>query len=80
MAKYAIYVFCNECAEPHPMGISIDLKNGPPKKESIGNLYAGEPLPPNIANLMKNKTTCPKTGKSFVQEDNNQVFLVPISA
>jgi len=78
MAKYAIYVFCNECEESHPMGISIELKDGPAKKESIGDLYAGEELPPNIANLITNKIRCPNTGKIFVQKDNDQVFLVPV--
>ena len=79
MAKYAVYVFCDECMQPHPMGISIDLKDGPVEKTSIGDLGAGEELPPNVAKLIKNEITCPNTGKSFIQEDNNKVFLVPIS-
>jgi len=79
MATYSVYVFCNECADVHPMGITISLEDGPPERESIGNLYAGKDLPSNIANLINNKTRCPKTGKWFVQKDNNQVFLIPTS-
>ena len=76
MAQYSVYVFCNDCGDVHPMGISIQLDDGPPRKESIGNLYDGIPLPPEIATLIHNKVQCPKTGKLFVQRDNRQVFLV----
>ena len=60
------------------MSIAISLKDGPVEKESIGNTYAGKELDPNVANLINNKIQCPNTGKLTIQEDNNQVFLVPI--
>jgi len=78
MAKYDVYVFCNECGDVHKMGIRIGLDDGPAKKESIGNVYAGKELPPNIAQLSKNEMTCPKTGKIFTQKDNNQIFIVSV--
>ena len=76
MARYQVQVFCNECAYTHPMGISVALDDGPPEKESIGNLYVGKDLPPDIAQLQNNRTICPNTGHWFIQKDNNQVFLV----
>jgi hypothetical protein len=79
MAQYDVYVFCNSCGDVHRMGIRIAMNDGPARKESIGDLYAGKELPENIGRLMNNQTTCPKTGKAFVQKDNKQVFLVPIS-
>lgn len=79
MATYSVYVFCNECADVHPMGITISLDDGPPQRESIGNLYAGKELPSDIAMLRDNKTVCPNTGKWFNQKDNNQIFLVATS-
>ena len=78
MANYDVYVFCNECSDVHPMGIIVPLDDGPVKKESIGDLYAGKALPPVIANLTNNKTECPNTGHLFTQKNNDQVFLVPI--
>ena len=78
MADYDVYVFCNECSDVHPMGIRIGLDEGPVNRESIGNVYAGKELPENIANLLSNYIQCPKTGKMFIQKDNNQVFLVPV--
>jgi hypothetical protein len=79
MAQYDVYVFCNDCSDVHKMGIVVALEDGPAEKQSIGNLFAGEELPSHIANVMHNMTVCPKTGKAFTQEDNNQVFLVPMS-
>ncbi len=79
MALYQVHVFCNVCAYTHPLGLSLSLDDGPPEKESIGNLYAGKDLPPQIAQLLDNRTVCPNTGKWFTQKDNNQVFLVAIA-
>jgi hypothetical protein len=78
MAKYSVYVFCDDCGDVHPMGISIQLDDGPPDKDSIGNTYAGRDLPPQVAQLKNNVTFCPKSGKQILQRDNNQVFLVPV--
>ena len=78
MANYAVHVFCNECNDVHPMGISIERDDGPTDKKSIGDLFAGKELPQDIVNLFNNTTVCPNTGKAFVQKDNNQVFLVPV--
>jgi hypothetical protein len=53
MSKYSVYVFCDECGETHPMGISIDLRDGPAEKASIGDAYKGKELPQNVANQKK---------------------------
>lgn len=78
MAKYQIHVFCNECAETHPMGILISLNDGPANKASLNDTYAGKDLPPEIANFINNKTMCPNTKRMFTQQDNNQIFLVAV--
>lgn len=46
MGVYSVYVFCGECADVHPMGITISLDKGPVDKQSIGDTYKGEDLPP----------------------------------
>ena len=79
MAKYSVYFFCDECSQVHPLGILVNLNDGPVKRESIGDTYAGKALPPQIATLIGNMTNCPNTGKLTSQKDNNQVFLVPVS-
>lgn len=78
MARYSVYVFCDECSVPHPMGISIELDDGPVDKRSIGDTYEGRDLPPQVATLVNNATRCPTTGRMIPQRNNDQVFLVPI--
>ncbi len=78
MPEYGVYAFCNECGDVHPMGIRIALKNGPDEKQSLGDTYSGKELPQKIATLISNYINCPKTGKMFIQTDNNQIFLVPV--
>ena len=77
MAQYDIYVFCHNCSDSHQMGMRIRLDGGPTHKDSIGNLYAGSTVPPNLASLLRNAVQCPNTGQMFVGEDHNHVFLVP---
>jgi hypothetical protein len=79
MAIYSIHFFCNECSEVHPVGISLSLDDGPAERASIGDTYAGKALPPQIALLSNNTLTCPKTQRLTLQNNNNQVFLVPIA-
>lgn len=64
MAKYSVYFFCNEYAEVHPLGIVIELDDGPPDKTSIARSYAGRELPSQIKTLTGNKTLCPNTGEN----------------
>lgn len=78
MARYSVHVFCNECSGIHPMGIQIDLDDGPADQASIGDVYAGRDLPPKVASLLNNAVHCPDTGNFTAQRDNNQVYLVPI--
>lgn len=79
MAQYAVYFFCNECGDTHDLGISIGLDDGPADETSIGDTYNGKELPPEIAMLTGNMTTCPKTGRLTSQKNNDQVFLVPVA-
>ena len=78
MAQYDVYVTCNECGGVHPMGMGIYLENGPIDKQNISDTYQGRSLPPQVQAIKGHKTLCLKTGKQFIQEDNRQVFLVPV--
>jgi hypothetical protein len=79
MVRYAVHFLCNECSEVHPMRIVLALDDGPPARASIGDTYAGKELPPSLATLSRNMITCPKTGKFTSQNDNHQLFLIPLS-
>jgi len=77
MPQFEVYVFCNECGQPHSAHIAMQL-DLPVEKHSIGDLYAGQEVPPNLR-MTNNYFQCPNTGKMFVQQDNRQVFLVPVA-
>jgi len=78
MAQYGIYVFCNDCGDTHPMGIGMELDNGPAEKASIGDIYKGKPVPQDVVKIFNNYIQCPKTGKMFIQKDHDQIFLVRV--
>lgn len=78
MGNYDVYVFCNQCGDVHLMAKGIFIDDGPDEKQSIGNAYAGRNLPKHIATITKNEVQCPETGRRFVQEDDQQFFLVPV--
>jgi hypothetical protein len=78
MATYEVFVFCKDCVDVHVMPIRLFLDDGPADKQSIGDVYNGKELPPEVLRLNNNSVQCPKTGRSFYQRDHHQVFLVPI--
>lgn len=78
MGRYDVYVICSECLDVHRMSTGITLEDGPKEKQSIASAYAEKRPPSDIVTLLKNGLQCPETGKTFVQEDINQIFLVPV--
>ena len=78
MAKYSVQVSCPECSGQHDTGIKLNLQDGPADEQSIGDVYNGKELPPDIAALNNNTYTCPRTRRTFVQNNNSDVFIVLI--
>jgi hypothetical protein len=77
MAHYEIYVTCTECAGEHPMGIRINLEDGPSNKQSVSDVYYGKQRPPQLQAVEGHKVLCLKKGKTFIQTNLDAVFLVP---
>ncbi len=63
---------------PNTVGVGIYLEHGPQYKQSIRDVYHGGALPPQVSAIADHPCLCLKTGKHFTQEDDNQVFLVPV--
>jgi hypothetical protein len=78
MAKYSVQVFCPECGGQHDTGIKLSLEDGPAVEQSMGEFYESKELPSDIASLRNNTFSCPRTRKTFFQDNQNDVFLVPI--
>jgi hypothetical protein len=76
---YEIYVHCDECGGEHPMRVRIYLNDGPVEKKSIAEMFQGTSVPPQVSAIQGHKTLCLKTGKIFIQEKDEHIFLVPTS-
>jgi len=77
MSQYEIYVRCTECNAEHPMRVRINLEDGPPDKQSVSDAYAGKIQPPQLQAVKGHKVLCLKTGRTFIQSNLGDVFLVP---
>jgi hypothetical protein len=77
MTRYTVIAFCNKCGGMHDTGVSIMLKDGPAKRQSICEAYKEKSVPQSLANLSNVSITCPTTGRGFTQKDDHQIFLVP---
>ena len=78
MSKYQVHAICKRCGGSHNMHIGfIRLYDGSPKQKSIADTFGGKELPPRIAALCSTKFICPNAKRFTLQEDSNQIFLVP---
>jgi hemerythrin-like metal-binding protein len=80
LAKYNVYALCIACGELHPMDVSVTIENGPKTKHSVGQTYQGKDLSPQLAELKERRMYCPHTGRQYPQKNDNQIFLIPVSA
>jgi flavin-binding protein dodecin len=46
--------------------------------KTVSEAYSGKPLPSYVAMLVGSSVTCSETGKSFVLEDINKLYLTPV--
>jgi hypothetical protein len=46
--------------------------------KTASEAYSGKPLPSHVAMLVGSSVTCSETGKSFVLEDINKLYLTPV--
>lgn len=77
MLRYSIFVLCKECGGVHRTGFSLTLAEVIRGLQSIAETYNGKPVPPLLRLLIGMPVSCPGTGKSFVQEAKDKVFLSP---
>ena len=59
------------------MRIRIYLDDGPVEKKSIAETFQGTSVPPQVSAIQGHRTLCLKTGKMFIQEEDERIFLVP---
>ena len=77
MVSYDIFFTCRECGGEHPLGIKIQIPDGPEQRMSVGAFYAEEEIPKAIRRLTDQLLECPKSKSGFFRSDITQLFLVP---
>jgi hypothetical protein len=73
-----VLYFCTACRRIHPMGVSLPLEVGFLNTKTVSEAYSSKPLPSYVAMLVGSSVTCSETGKSFVLEDINKLYLTPV--
>jgi len=59
------------------MRVRINLEDGPPNKQSISDAYPGKTHPPQLQAVEGHNVLCLKTGRTFIQSNLDDMFLVP---
>ena len=63
-----VYVFCDDCADVHSMGIKLDLNDGPADKQSVGEVYNEKLVSPELLALHNNSVTARRLEGSFIRK------------
>jgi len=61
----------------HPVLLRLYIEDTPNRKQSIAELFHGQPVPPQVTAIRWHKALCPKTARKFPLENNSEIFLVP---
>lgn len=77
MASYRLFSNCDFCEEGHPLPFAVSLEIDSTNNRSVGDIYMGNKLPDDIVSIMRNTIQCSNSGKFFVQDDENQIYLIP---
>jgi hypothetical protein len=77
MAQYQIFAQCVECDGIHKMPIIVMLEDGPGQLQTIADVYKGKVLPEALRHLNCTPVRCWETSRSFIQENNEKIILVP---
>jgi len=65
MPNYDVYVFCDQCGQPHSVHVKLTLADDGLDKTRLADLYADGPLPAEIVFMQTNKYRCPHTKQLF---------------
>jgi hypothetical protein len=76
MPTYNISVFCADCGRDHAVLLKIHVENGPDRKQrSLGRSEASHTS--TGCCHPKAERACYKTGKKFLLENEEEIFLIP---
>jgi hypothetical protein len=79
MNHFDLLYYCQACRDTHPMGVSVEMPNGPHERLSLNAYRATREIPASIIRLVGTAVLCPRTGKHIVTTDPNRIFIQPLN-
>jgi hypothetical protein len=79
MITYDIHALCSDCGQSHAMGKTLVLEDGPADTRTVADTYKGKAVPDLLVRLRYNSVRCRESGRFFYQQDDNHLFLVPMT-
>jgi hypothetical protein len=77
MAVYDVVARCAHCGAEHPILMKIFLSNGPTRRQSVAEVFRGQPLPPQVSALKRHSALCLKSGKKYQLTEEQSIILTP---
>jgi hypothetical protein len=77
--NYKVLVRCEFCDRIHATGLTVELSEGPEKKQTVAGFFRARPLPLTLSKLLRNAILCRESGKSVMLNDPANLYLVPTS-
>ncbi len=75
MPLYEVYVYCDQCGQPHPVNLKLTLEDPGLNQSIIGEVFAGMEIPSGITFMQGNKYRCPHTKQLFPAADLGKAIL-----
>jgi hypothetical protein len=69
VAAYDVYIFCDQCGQPHPVNVTLEMEDSNLNKTLVKDVFKGEKLPQEIVFMQSNKYKCPHTQQFFASDD-----------
>jgi hypothetical protein len=75
MPRYLVQVVCSQCAQRHPVWVSLDSERALRTDTNVDIAFLGRALPQEISELIERRFQCPNTARFYVVRDATQMYL-----
>lgn len=77
MGWYAVEVLCFECGQLHRAASHLQIAGCPTGSGLVTERHGDRPLPPALAELLRNALWCSEAGQYVLIGDPARVFVTP---
>lgn len=76
MPVYEVYVYCDQCGQPHEVHVQLTLEDAELHGKPLTEVFANGELPSQVSFMQTNKYRCPHTKQLFPASDIDNAILV----